>query len=199
LAKKENISLILWGATSIESTEDGYVNKSNVVGKEGFIRNLRNVKKFFRIFPHMINYYFFIVLQRFQMGIPKKYIFNVLNEVPFPKKQIKVIYFFNYIKYDPVKIIQTLKKELKWKSPINKENRFDCLLHSLINHHTLQLLGISSDGYIYSNLVRNGILRRSEALIKERHVEKIVDKECRDIIKELNLKNYKMPIIKNSL
>jgi hypothetical protein len=198
LAKKKNISLILWGATSIENTEDRYINKSNVLGKEGFIRNLRNVKKIFRIFPHIINYYFFSVLQRIQMGIPKKYIFNILNRVPFPKKQIKVIYFYDYIKYDSIKIIQTLKKELKWESPINKKDRFDCLLHSLINHHTLQLLGISSDGYIYSNLVRNGTLRRSEALLKEKHIEKTVDKECRNIINELDLKDYKMPIIKKS-
>lgn len=199
LAKKKNISLILWGATSFENTaEDRYVIESNVVGKEGFIRNLRNVKKFFRIFPHIINYYFFSVLQRIQMGVPKKYIFNILNQVPFPKKQIKVIYFFDYIKYDTIKIIQTLKKEVKWKSPINKKDRFDCLLHSLINHHTLQLLGISINGYIYSNLVRNGTLRRSEALLKEKHIEKTMDKECRNIINELDLKDYKMPVIKKS-
>jgi hypothetical protein len=132
------------------------------------------------------------------MGIPKKYIFNILNQVPFPKKQIKVIYLFDYIKYDPIKIIQTLKKESKWKTPINKNDRFDCLLHPFINHHTLQLLGISGDGYVYSNLVRNGILSRNEALLKEKHIEMAVDKECRNIINELGLEDYKMPIIKKS-
>jgi len=132
------------------------------------------------------------------MGIPKKYIFNIFNKVPFPKKKIKVIYFFDYIKYDPVKIIQTLEKEVKWKGPTNKEDRFDCLLHSFINHLFLQSLGISSDGYIYSNIIRNRNLRRGEALLKENHIIKTVEKECRNIINELDLKDYKMPIIKKS-
>ena len=197
LAKKKNISLILWGATSIENTEDEYISKTTVSGKK-IIINLRTVKKFFRIFPHAINYYFLRVLQRIQMGIPKKYIFNIFNKVPFPKNKIKVIYFFDYIKYDLVKIIQTLEKEVKWKGPTNQEDRFDCLLHPFVNHVFLQSLGISSDGYIYSNIIRNRNLRRSEALLKENHIRKTVEKECRNIINELDLKNYKMPIIKKS-
>ena len=194
LAKKKNISLILWGATSDENTEDEYISKTNVSSKK-IVINLRTVKKFFKIFPHAINYYFLRVLQRIQMGIPKKYVFSIFNKVPFPKKKIKVIYFFDYIKYDPVKIIQTLEKEVKWKGPINKEDRFDCSLHPFVNHLFLQTLGISSDGYIYSNIIRNRNLIRSEALIKENHIRKTVEKECRDIINELDLKDYKMPII----
>lgn len=194
LAKKKNISLILWGATSDENTEDEYISKTNVSSKK-IVINLRTVKKIFKIFPHAINYYFLRVLQRIQMGIPKKYVFSIFNKVPFPKKKIKIVYLFDYIKYDPIKIIQTLEKEVKWKGAANKEDRFDCSLHHFVNHYFLQKLGISSDGYIYSNLIRNRNLTRSEALLKENDIRKTVEKECRNIINELDLKDYKMPII----
>lgn len=201
LAKKKNISLILWGATSTENLEDEYLSKIKVSGKKkGIITKLKKVKKYyrkyFRIFPHAINYYFLAVLQRIQIGVPKKNIFNIFKKVPFPKKKIKVIYFFDYIKSDPFKTIQTLEKEVKWKSPTNKEDRFDCLLHSFINHAYLQLVGISSDGYVYSNVIRNRNLRRSEALLKESHIKDTVEEECRNIINELDLKDYKIPMLK---
>ena len=194
LAKRKNISLILWGASSTENVEDEYVNNSNAVGMKGFIKNLKNVKKLLKTFPHLINYYFFSVIQRIQMGIPVKYIFNIRSKVPFIKNNINVLYFFDYITFDPIKIIKTLKKEVKWVFPENKESRFDCLLHSFINHHNLQLLGISSDGYVYSNMIRSGTLNREEALLKETNIKKTVEKECKNIIDELGFKNYKMPM-----
>ena len=197
LAKEKNISLILWGASSIENVEDEYVNKSNAVGMTGFMKNLKDRNKLFKTFPHLVSYYFFSVLQRIKMGIPKKYILNIRKKVPFPKEHINVLYFFDYIEFDPLKMTQTLKDEVKWTFPENRESRFDCLLHPFINHHNLQLLGISSDGYVYSNMIRTGTIGRDEALLKEMDIEETVDKECKDVINELGLKNYKMPIIKH--
>lgn len=196
LAKEKNISLILWGSSSIENVENEYVNKSNTVGMKGFLKNLKNGKKLFKTFPHLVNYYFFSVLQRIQMGIPKKYIFNIRKKVPFPKEQINVLYFFDYVEFDPSKMTQTLKKEVGWKSPEDRESRFDCLLHPFINHHNLQLLGISSDGYVYSNMIRTGTIGRDEALLKEMNIEETVVRECKNVITALGLNDYKMPIIK---
>lgn len=196
LAKEKNISLIIWGASSIENVEDEYVTKSNTVGLKGFLKNLKDVKKLFKTFPPLFSYYFLSVIQRFQMGIPKKYVLNIRRKIPFPENKIRVLYLFDYLKVDPQKMIEILKKEVKWTYPEDVESRFDCLLHPFINHHNLQLLGISSDGYVYSNRVRTGTLERSEALEKEMHIGNTVVEDCKSVINELGLKDYKMPALK---
>jgi hypothetical protein len=66
-------------------------------------------------------------------------------------------------------------------------DRFDCFLHPLVNLWFLKETAISQDGYIYANLVREGIMSREQALAQEMDIERTVVNECLEFVKEHGL------------
>jgi len=104
-------------------------------------------------------------------------------------EKVQSVGFFDYIKYDPFKNLEILKKEVGWQAPSGRETRNDCMLHCLKNFNALALTGITRDGFFLATLVRHGLLKRDEALAKEEATKKTLEKECRESLKAMGLSN----------
>lgn len=114
----------------------------------------------------------------------------------FNNGKVTIIRFSEYIEWPENEIVNILKKELKWEHPHGQDKRFDCLLHCLVEHSSLQNEGISSNGVVYANLVRSGLLSRSEAIYKENVIRSNLKKEFNHLAEKVNLKKFKIPKIR---
>jgi hypothetical protein len=128
-----------------------------------------------------------------QMKVPIRFRFQPIGCVPFPKQKPKTIYFFDYVKWDSINKLGFLKEKLGWKSPSDREQRFDCLLHCFGNYRWLQDCGISVDGFTYSTMIRDKVANRKDAISNERLIAEAVEEESLAIIEQMDLKHYKMP------
>ena len=100
----------------------------------------------------------------------------------------EVVYFFDYIQYDPFKQIAVLKKNTSWYASDNHEVRTDCKIHVFANYKYLQESGISCLGFYYATLVRKNLLNKEDALKKEQLVKRYIMEECAKIADELGVK-----------
>lgn len=188
-AKENKAPLILYGSSRYEET-----GIHSFEGIRSFITKIskRNIVK---LLYHVSGYSFYSIRQRMQMKVPIRYRFVPIKSVPFPKKGIRVINFYDYIEWDSIDKGSFLKEKLGWKSPGDHAHRFDCLLHCLGNHKWLKECGISTDGFNYSTMIRGNRMKREDALLIERAVEERLEKECLETIEKIGLKDYKMPEI----
>ena len=113
----------------------------------------------------------------------------------FNNGKVTIIRFSEYIEWPENEVVNLLKKELKWDHPPGQDKRFDCLLHCLVEHSSLQNNGISGNGVKYANLVRSGLLSRDEAIYKENVVRNNLTKELIHLAHIVNLKKFKIPKI----
>ncbi|MBU1147836.1 MAG: hypothetical protein KKD11_05725 [Candidatus Omnitrophica bacterium] len=112
---------------------------------------------------------------------------------PFASKNTTIIRFSNYIMLPEEEIVRVIKEELDWKNPTGTDKRFDCLLHCLSDFDHLMKYGITSNGMVYSNIIRQGLMSREEALYKESYAKDNVSRDCALLAKKLKLDNYKIP------
>lgn len=110
---------------------------------------------------------------------------NPAMNVTFDGKKVKTVYLFDYINYNPEKMVEILKKETNWNAPSGKEARMDCKLGCFANYQHLLNTGITKDGFTLSVLVRNGLLSRAEALRREKIIKKDLKNECERVKKEI--------------
>jgi glucosamine--fructose-6-phosphate aminotransferase (isomerizing) len=185
-AYKRSIRKIVWGSTDFEDSVDYYHkgwNSDTFKSKYGRRKSAKEVVmkflKFGRSFAvaplslvHILKFWFYTILMNFDMEknsfLDK---FNPFSGFSFNQKDVNVIYFFDFIRYDPIRQIEILKKNLNWHSPTNKEIRFDCGLSCFVNYAFMKKTGISKNGFILSTLIRNGLITRQKALEKEMNVE----------------------------
>lgn len=189
-ARDYNVPFILYGSSTLE---DSGIHP--FFGWKAFIRNIP-IRGAMKVSFHLLKYSYYSIRQRMQMKVPLKYRFLLKSGLPFPKKKIRVIHFFDYIEWDGPASINFLKKQLGWQSPAHHEFRFDCLLHCFVNHRWLQASGISSDGFIDSKLIRESLISREDAISKEEVIMDNIKEECLGVIEELGLIDYIMPNIK---
>lgn len=214
VAKQRGIPFILFGDSVRESirlmklksrlknaTYKDIRSNSLIISVTERFSKLREVNmtplKFIRIIPRLIRYRLLTFYQLLSLGVPlKQAIFPNIGSVS-PKKGPQMIHFFDYIDWDPVEGTAILERELGWKHPPNKKSRFDCHLNCFGSHSALQNGGISGNGIINCNLVREGLLSRDEALETERLAEHTVVEECRMVISELGLDDFVLPAFRN--
>lgn len=210
-ATKRDIPFIIWGSTDVEDGSKQFTEFSGTSYRETYgtiasmfqrIKNAIRASKSSmdfsdkcRYISHAIKYMYYFIHDNVTMKAPegiKKY--NPFLEVSFKNKGVQVIYFYDYIEYNPYKMIKILKNEVGWKAPSKKESRMDCKLHSLSNYQHLRNMGITADGFTLSIVVRNGMLSREEAIEKEEILKKDLQKECQEVCNELGV-NYTLPPI----
>ena len=214
VAKQRRIPFVLWGDSVRESVrlvkmrskletakyEDIRSNGliTNVVEKVSKLREVNMTPcKIIRISPKLLRYRLLSIYQLLSLGVPLKNAIFPNIGFAFPKKGPQVIHFFDYVDWDPVGGTVVLARELGWKHPPNRKSRFDCCLYCFADHAVLQADGISADGVIACNLIREGLLSREEALQAEQLRERTVVEECERIISELGLDDFVLPALRN--
>jgi len=208
-ATKRKIPSILWGSTLYEEFIPGKYEKrrrfqeARTFGERKTIKLLinyiltyrillrcRKITEYIRTLTHKLKYDFYVIRDNIDTKAPEGWRkFVPFLEVSFKNKKVQTIYFFDYVPYDPHNQIETLKTELEWKAPFDKETRWDCKLHCFPQYDFLRRTGITMDGFILANLVRNRLLTRADALEKEETMNKELIRECQETLEELGF-NY---------
>lgn len=153
--------------------------------------------KFLRIFPRLVRYRLLGSCQLLSLGIPLRYaIFPNLGSGT-SKKGPKMIHFYDYVDWDPVGDLVILERDLGWKHPPGRISRFDCSLSCLGSHAALQRGGITGNGIISCNLIREGLMSREEALEKEQLAIHTAVEGCHKLVNELGLNDFVLPNLKS--
>ena len=213
IAKQRRIPFVLFGDSARESVrlakmrskmktakyEDIRSNKPLTVAIEKMAKlkaTNMTLFKFMRIFPRLVRYRLLATYQLLSLGIPfKNAIFPNVGSVS-PKKGPQLIHFYDYVDWDPVKDIAILERELGWKHPPDKKSRFDCRLNCFGGYGHLKKGGISANGMISCNFIREGLMSREEALEREQLEMQTVVEKCQTVINELGLKDFVLPKLK---
>lgn len=214
VAKQRGIPFVLFGDSARESVRLAKMRSKLKTAKYEDIRSNRPLTiaiekvaklraanmtpfKFMRIFPRLVCYRLLGSYQLLSLGVPfKNAIFPNLGSVS-PKKGPQMIHFYDYVDWDPVEGIAVLERELGWKHPPDRKSRFDCRLNCFGGYGALQKGGISANGMISCNLIREGLMSREEALEKEQLEMHTVVEKCQSVINELGLNDFVLPNLKN--
>lgn len=204
-SKSKKVPFIIYGSTRYENNSESYL-KSEVVllsNEFGKLRSmLGKIKKGLKIIGksksfknpgtiwHASRFLYYCIRDNIASKAPESFLkkLNPFLEVSFEGKDIETVFFYDYVAYDPYKQIKILKEELDWKSPDGKESRMDCRLHAFGNYQDLVDTGLTSDGFTLSVLVRNGLISKEEALLREEKIKKNLKKECNDVAEEVGMK-----------
>jgi len=206
-ATKRKIPFIIWGSTDFEDSPAIFSNLGPLTFRENFgrIGTVKKMKKGFKglldmlrlritlinkckLIFHSLRYIYYRVRDNIDMGVSEGWKkLNPFLEVSFECKNVEAMYFYDYIKYDPYKYVEILKREIGWEAPFGKESRMDCKLHCVINYRYLKSTGITGDGFYLSGLIRNSLLTRRESMEKEEILKKDSIRECQRLFKELGV------------
>lgn len=184
-AKKHKVPFIIWGATEYEDATSSFSSDDKKAFRDDFVKRKSNVQKIIgkarkflgsemslpkmvTVFYHHFLYRTYTVLDNIKQKAPIGWrVLDPKAGVSFDNNYTEVVYFFDFIEYNPLYMINTLKKEINWKAPEGKESRMDCKLHTLSNYLHWKRTNITKDGFGMAALVRAGKMTREEALKRE--------------------------------
>jgi phosphopantetheinyl transferase (holo-ACP synthase) len=182
IAKENKIDLILWGGSDMEQMPNIFeIDEYSYI--VSYIRKAKN--KAYSI-KNVIKYLVLNFYQRLKINTPLRYAIYPFMTVPASIDGITSISLFDYIEWNPIEQIDLLKKELDWNQVGEKNSRFDCLIHPLLNYNLFQRWEISSDGIILANMARHGIMTREDALKSEKQIQTKIEEEYHIILKMIN-------------
>jgi hypothetical protein len=208
-ARKRNIPFLLWGSTDFEDSPDAFLSTSQQTFRDTYGEHSRrfNFTRIARFYDSVVGDY--RVLKYFwhlpfmalcashvthklkynaEMGITKGLSrLDPFFEVSFNGTGLEVVYFFQYIPYDPFRHIEELNREVGWETLVGKQVRQDCMLHHLLNYRTWTQTGLSHDGFFLAVLVREGLLTREQALEKEKSVTEHLKENAERVLKALDI------------
>jgi organic radical activating enzyme len=200
-AKNFNIPYIIWGASDFEDPPSSFMAKDSQTYRQKLGKNSSfraRIKGEWKDFKRktlvnkskMVFYYsllyFYAVLDNICFGLPWKESLKPFLEILFHEEPM-VIYFFDYIAYDPFKQIDILQRQTSWRGITSQDVRMDCKLHCFANYKYLKEMNITLLGFYYSNLVRKGLLDRQIAIQLEAKAKNVVLQECQQLAKELHV------------
>ncbi len=181
-AREANVRTILMGDSEAEK-----INIPIPTGIGGLMRRV-NAKNAAGVIKALSAYYVTASRERKYMGIPVKDAFKLsMAPIEYPENDIHVLHFFDYVPWETMNKKELLEKELGWRAAENRISRFDCYLHPLDNLAFLKQLGISKDGIIYANLVREGVMPREQALEQELNIQKTIKADCLEFARKFGL------------
>ncbi len=184
-AKKYKIPLILAGGGEPEiSFATAFFTKSNKKAKKMFDLFYGFTKEFLRNPRYALNpkiIYFML----------KEYLYNyapfpIVKRLIYPELQYYSL--FRFIPWDEDEIMEVITKELKWEKYKYSEAawRSDCKLNLLKNYFYFHLLGFSKNDELASNLIREGKLRREEAIERVSRENYFPEEFFKEFSKEIN-------------
>ena len=195
-ARENNIPFVIDGGSLVEHQPASKQKKGKYSGK---------IKSFFKYRFYdldFIKYALFLQYMYYNKLLNKEMnVYNIERPVlgytsTFDLKGVKVVRFASYISLPELEIVRIIKENLDWRNPAGKDKRFDCMLHCLSDFSSLQKYGISSNGIVYSNMIRAGLMDRKEALFKEEHARGNIIKHISSLIEKLELKDFKLKSFK---
>lgn len=145
------------------------------------------IKKISSIY-HLSRYILFRILDNLDVQCPEgmnSLLPNVV--VSFDDKDLDIIYFFDYIQYDPVNQVKELLTNTGWRASKGKESRMDCLIHPIASYRHLLDTGITSDGFTSTVLIRYNLMDRDEANQREQSLQNEVQGLCIKVARELGV------------
>jgi len=154
IAKEKKIPLIIVGDALIENAQQMRRQTALMPHRLVIISlALKFLKNPFYLNPHYIHDY---IYAQMEFPLPK-------NENDGP---IRILHFYNFVKYDQQKILSTVEKELNWKKMEGFVStwRFDCEIHAVLEYMLEKRFGFTEKDEFYSEAIRNGEMSREEAL-----------------------------------
>lgn len=161
-AEQYHVPLVLWGASTAESTSGQRKKALNAEIKSRFLKLLS---------PHMFLSEYYSFIQRCELRVPGNSIFS-RNLPKLKNSAIREIKFFDYVTWDRALIKETIMDKLEWRKPDGAVSswRTDCTLHELVNYVCIKMLGCTNDCLGYCNMIRAGQMSREEALFQEEYL-----------------------------
>jgi len=160
VAMKHKVPLVVFAASQPElmSFKNEFFRTRFNRRSLGMLSELLNNPSYFKpsFIPMYIKDYFHDDAHRY----PLSPIFKILY------RKVRIIEFFDYIQWDEKKIEDTLKRKLSWEKPKNIKSswRFDCLVHFFKDYIYLNSVGFTERDELLSNMIREGLISREEAL-----------------------------------
>ena len=208
-ARSQGAPFVIWGSSALESKDyASYVNRGKRQSGE-VVRRLKTASSRLnslasdpskaRKIPgmvtshigyHAIMFDITSISQRLRLGFPYRYALRPRYVPPFTETDPTFVHFFDYVPWDSMRGIETLKRELNWQHPAGRESRFDCLVHCLGNRQHLRTHGITADGANYCNFVREGKLTREAAMNGEKAVAESVEGEVEELLERVGLEGH---------
>lgn len=173
VARVHGVRTILMGDSQAEN-----VARPPFAGLRGLLKRTSPTNSLKLLIP-VLRYALVAARERAMLGLPLRYAYTPsMTPIPYPNAGIKVVHFFDFIHWETMDKAGLLGRELNWKATGEKVDRFDCLLHPLDNYKWLREAGITKDGFIYCNMVRDGAITREEAMHREEVLTTSVRQEC---------------------
>ena len=208
VAIRHKIPFIVWGATSFEERPEVFLDpnamRQEAFGSKSSSALMPNLKQLPRQILHQTrirgNWFskgrltFHIALLRYycwrdnleMISFDRFSKLNPFYQVSWDRNDVKLVHFFDYVRYDPFRQLETLQG-IGWTAPKNRELKLDCLLYSLKNLQHMKESGITLDGFHLSVLVRNGLLEREAAISKEAAIQADLEKDTQDVCREFQV------------
>jgi hypothetical protein len=105
--------------------------------------------------------------------------------------KVRIVEFFDYVKWDEKRIENTIENELKWKKPkeAKSSGRFDCLVRYFKDYFYLNSVGFAERDEQLSNMIREGMISRAEALqrLMEENQREIRENIIGGVLEELKI------------
>jgi hypothetical protein len=203
--RKHGILFIIWGSTDFEDSAAYFLSDKETTHRQTFGRFgnvFRRAAKAARTLfssrrslgdtlsgaAHGIRCLYYGVRDNRTARAPEGIrTFDPFLEVSYEGKGVRSLSLFDYVEYDPFRMIEILKREVGWESPAEKESRMDCRIHCFGNFQHLRDTGITRDGFTMAYLVRAGRMSREEALRREDLLARDAANECRAVFDELGV------------
>jgi len=209
---KRSIPFILWGSTDFEDNAGSLINGKLFRNSYGIQAQIHKIKKKWNYAEGLLRTVVYLLRRdrgfsdacRFILSDLKCRYFTIRDniemspserwkrldpflEVPFDDGNLKLVYFYDYLEYDPIEQIRALREELHWESPAGREMRMDCRLHIVANYGSLKATGLTDDGFVLSTLVRNGLLHREDAMKKEATVKEGLEIDYLGLLNDIGI------------
>ena len=105
--------------------------------------------------------------------------------------KMRIVEFFDYVKWDEKRIENTIENKLKWKKPkeAKSSGRFDCLVRYFKDYFYLNSVGFTERDEQLSNMIREGMISRAEALkrLMEENQRENRENIIRGVLEELKI------------
>ena len=172
-AKKKRIPLVVNGGSPIEpSYFKTALLTSNPLSRMKYIRKSKTFSLLFGFLYETIkNPSYFLNLYNTVVNVKEYFYFFHLEKVRrliYPYQ--KMLYFYHYVEWDEDTILSTIKNELDWRKEDDSPTtwRADCTLNFLRNYLFRECIGVTEKDNILSNMVRENMITREEALERQK-------------------------------